>query len=84
MSPTMVELWKAEGIEIGEARGEARGEIRGKIKAVLGLRFDGLPVDLENRISMIEEMPTLRALEKLAFTCSTLGEFEKHLDGNKS
>jgi len=79
-----VEGW-AEGVAEGEAKGRTEGkaegveigELRGKIKAVLGLRFDNLSEDLENRISMIEDMPLLTTLEKLAFTCTTLDEFAR-------
>ena len=68
---------KVEGKVEGKAEGVEIGELRGKIKAVLGLRFENLPEDLENRISMLEDMSLLTTLEKLAFTCTTLDEFAR-------
>lgn len=64
-----------EGIIEGKIEGIEIGEIRGEIKAILRMRFDDLSNDLVKHISMLEDIPTLVALKKLASACDTLKEF---------
>ncbi|HJD64128.1 MAG TPA: transposase, partial [Rickettsia endosymbiont of Sericostoma sp.] len=45
LMPSIAQVWKEEGIQIGEARGEARGEAKGEAKLIKMMINNGSSIE---------------------------------------
>jgi hypothetical protein len=76
--PTMVEIWKAEGVAEGEARGEVKTS-RELIQEILRERFGKVPKDIEKAINQMNDPIALKSLVVRTANCKTLDEFSAEL-----
>jgi hypothetical protein len=80
--PTMVEVWKAEGEAIGEARGRAAEKTetaREMILEFLQGRFGKVPKHIERAINQMNDPIALKSLAARTANCKTLAEFAEEL-----
>ena len=73
----------AEGREEGREEGRREGRREGLVRHILGTltrRFDGVPLDVEQRISQVADFSHLDELADLAHSCDGLGAFAAGLD----
>ena len=86
--PTMVEIWKAEGLALGKAEGIALGKTEGKtegkaegvaraILRVLTRNFGIVPESIVERVRVVKDIDKLDELFDIACDCVSLEEFEK-------
>ena len=76
---TLVEMWKAEGITIGEAKGKAEGVAIGKILAILEVRFDEVSQEIKDTVQSMTDAIALESLVEHAKDCKSLDEFAEAL-----
>jgi hypothetical protein len=76
--PTMVEIWKAEGIAEGEARGEAKAGKEIILESLLD-RFGKVPKSIERAINQTNDPIALKSLAVRIGSCKTLDEFAAEL-----
>jgi flagellar biosynthesis/type III secretory pathway protein FliH len=72
---TILEQLKAEGIAEGEARGKAEGMAKGKVLAILEVRFNKVPQEIEDTIRSMTDRIALESLAEHAKSCKSLDEF---------
>ncbi|MDR0436720.1 MAG: hypothetical protein LBH22_00300 [Bacteroidales bacterium] len=80
--PTMVEVWKAEGIAEGEARGEVKWKTetgREMILEFLRGRFGKVPKNIERAVNQMNDPIALKSLAARTASCKTLEEFAEEL-----
>ena len=76
--PTMVEVWKAEGVAEGEARGEVK-VAREIIQESLREKFGKVPKHIERAINQMNDPIALKSLAVRTASCKTLDEFAEEL-----
>jgi len=73
-SPTMVEIWKAEGMQQGIIEGEAKVG-RHMVLAVLRARFGRVPNEVEQAVHAMSDPIALESWAVQTATCQTIEEF---------
>jgi predicted transposase/invertase (TIGR01784 family) len=84
---TLAEMWKAEGkaegeaigVAKGKAEGVAEGEARGKVLAILEVRFNRIPKEIEDSVRSMTDLIALESLVEQAKACQSLEEFSEAL-----
>ena len=66
-----------EGLAIGKAEGVAEGEAKGKVLAILEVRFNKIPKEIEKAIRSMVDLIALESLVEHAKTCQSLDEFSE-------
>ena len=69
--PTMVQIWKAEGV--------AEGIAKGTVLAFLRARFKKVPKGIEKAVHAMTDLTALKSLAVHAETCKSLDEFAEAL-----
>ena len=69
--PTMVQIWKAEGV--------AEGEVKGTVLTLLRVRFKNVPKNIEKAVRAMTDLTALKSLAVHAETCKSLDEFAEAL-----
>ena len=76
--PTMVEIWKAEGLALGRAAGKAEGKAE-MILTFLRTKFRRVPKGIEKAIRQMTDPIALDSLAARIVDCPSLDEFAKEL-----
>ena len=69
----------ATDMEVSKAKGVAEGEVKGKVLAILEVRFNKVPQEIEKVIRSMVDLIALESLVEHAKTCKSLGEFGEAL-----
>jgi len=80
--PTMVEIWKAEGVAEGIAKGKTEGKTetaREIILESLREKFGKVPKHIERAINQMNDPIALKSLAVRTNNCKTLDEFAGEL-----
>jgi len=80
--PTMVEIWKAEGVAEGIAKGKTEGKTetaREIILESLREKFGKVPKHIERAINQMNDPIALKSLAVRTSNCKTLDEFAGEL-----
>ena len=80
--PTMVEVWKAEGIAEGEAKGRAEEKTATSRELILEFlrgRFGKVPKNIERAVNQMNDPIALKSLAARTASCKTLDEFAEEL-----
>ena len=72
---TLVEMWKAEG----KAEGNTEGVAKGKVLAILEVRFNEVPQEVEDTIRSMTDPIALASLMEHAKECKSLDDFAEAL-----
>ena len=73
--PTILEQFRAEG----KAEGLAEGEAMGRVLAILQIKFNKVPQEVESAIRSMVDLTALKSLAAHAETCQSLEEFAEAL-----